>query len=155
MYSKEESAKIRSAFWTTFGKYMHPVPSASGQAVNWINYKTGVKKIRFQLEVENNQAGVSVVLMESNPELIEKMFDVLKMMKEDMNKNQSTEWLVDQKYWKGDKCYKRIFIYHQNVNMYNKQQWPEIISFLKTSMIQLDNAWINYQPVLEMLSDDV
>lgn len=45
MYSKAEKSKIRKDFWTAFGQYMKPVPSAEGTKVNWPNYKTGVKQI--------------------------------------------------------------------------------------------------------------
>ncbi|RZK28608.1 MAG: DUF4268 domain-containing protein, partial [Hymenobacter sp.] len=45
MYSKAEATQLRQAFWTTFGQYMAPVPSAEGWPTNWINYKTGLKHV--------------------------------------------------------------------------------------------------------------
>ncbi|HML58886.1 MAG TPA: DUF4268 domain-containing protein [Ferruginibacter sp.] len=151
MYTKEQASKLRAEFWTTFGRYMQPVPSASGGRVHWVNYKTGVKKIRFALDVENKQATVSVILIETQTPLKEKMFDVLRLMQEEMNSGSSIEWLTDTAYWKNDTCLMRLFAFLPDVNLYNTNHWPQIISFFKAAMIAIDAAWVNYQPVLEMM----
>ena len=49
MYSKAEATQLRQAFWTAFGQYMAPVPSAEGETTNWINYKTGFKHLYFRM----------------------------------------------------------------------------------------------------------
>lgn len=154
MYTKEEAAKLRSTFWTNFGKYMQPVPSAGGGRVHWVNYKTGIKKIRFALDVENKQASVSVVLLETQPALKDKMYEVLLQMKEDMNKRSTIEWLSDKAFWKNDTCLMRIFAFLPGVNIYHMNHWPQMITFFKMAMIDLDEAWIHYQPVLEMMAAD-
>ncbi|MBX2938785.1 MAG: DUF4268 domain-containing protein [Ferruginibacter sp.] len=154
MYTKEEAARLRSEFWTTFGKYMQPVPSASGERVHWVNYKTGVKKIRFVLDVENNQATVSVLLLETQPHVRDTMFEVLQKMMADMNSQSEVEWLADKSFWKNEVCLMRLFTFLPNVNIYNKDHWPQMITFFKSGMIDLDTAWVNYQPVLEMMQQD-
>lgn len=154
MYTKEEAARLRSEFWTTFGKYMQPVPSASGERVHWVNYKTGVKKIRFVLDVENKQATVSVLLLETQPHVRDTMFEVLQKMVVDMNSQSEVEWLVDKSFWKNEVCLMRLFTFLPNVNIYNKDHWPQMITFFKSGMIDLDTAWVNYQPVLEMMQQD-
>lgn len=60
MYSKEEAANLRHEFWIAYGRYMQPVPSASGEAVNWLNYKTGVKGIQFRKDAVQKYAWVAV-----------------------------------------------------------------------------------------------
>ncbi len=45
MFSKQEASQLRKDFWTAFGLYMRPIPSAEGDKINWINYKTGEKDI--------------------------------------------------------------------------------------------------------------
>jgi hypothetical protein len=60
MYSKEQISKLKTQFWTNFGQYMKPVPSASGQPVNWINYKTGIRNIHFKMDADNTSAVIAV-----------------------------------------------------------------------------------------------
>jgi hypothetical protein len=38
---------------------MKPVPSASGQPVNWINYKTGIRNIHFKMDADNTSAVIA------------------------------------------------------------------------------------------------
>lgn len=62
MYSKLDASRLRQDFWTAFGQYMAPVPSAEGLKVNWINYKTGVKNFRFAMDAGTREASVMIVI---------------------------------------------------------------------------------------------
>ena len=63
MYSKAEITRLRQAFWTAFGQYMAPVPSAEGETTNWINYKTGLKHVYFRMQADNRQASIGIELL--------------------------------------------------------------------------------------------
>lgn len=152
MYSKEEAAKIRSEFWTSFGRYMQPVPSASGLPVNWMNYRTGAKSIRFLLDVDRKQAEVSVVL-NATGETKDKMLTVLKQLHEDLNAAGNVEWMMDHNFPKWDKMHTRIFSFLPDVNIYRKELWPDIISFFKSSMIEIDLIWQQHKDIFEMLEE--
>jgi hypothetical protein len=60
MYSKEQSSKLKTQFWTSFGQYMKPVPGATGLPVNWINYKTGIKHVHFKMDADNKTATIGI-----------------------------------------------------------------------------------------------
>ena len=60
MYSKKEISLTRQEFWTAFGQYMAPIPSAGGEKINWINYKTGVKHIYFKMEADQKFASIGL-----------------------------------------------------------------------------------------------
>lgn len=150
MYSKEEAARIRSEFWTNFGRYMQPVPSASCETVNWINYRTGVKSIRFLFDVERKQAEVSIVLIATD-EQKDRMLPVLLEMQSALNRHSEIEWMLDTSFFKWDKMHTRIFSYVEDVNIYRKETWPIIISFFKTAMIQIDYTWQEHKEIMEML----
>lgn len=132
MYSKQEVAAINQAFWLTFGRYMAPVPSASGDRVNWINYKTGVKGIRFTMSVNNKEALAQIFISgdEENRLKIRKIFDLLK---EELNGFEIPE-AVDSM---GSYLESRLV----KVSIFNKEDWPEIISFLKSRIIKFDQFW--------------
>jgi len=66
MYTAEQISKLKSQFWTSFGQYMKPVPSASGGPVNWINYKTGIRNIHFKMEADTTKAVIAIEIAHAN-----------------------------------------------------------------------------------------
>jgi hypothetical protein len=60
MFSKQQTSKLKTQFWTNFGQYMKPVPAASGLLVNWINYKTGIRNIHFKMDADNTKASIAI-----------------------------------------------------------------------------------------------
>ena len=56
MYSRQEASILKQEFWTSFGLYMNPVLSSEGEKINWVNYKTGEKGIRFKMHADNRSA---------------------------------------------------------------------------------------------------
>ena len=60
MYTEKDSSLKRKMFWTRLGQYMTPVPTASGESINWINYKTGVKGISSKTNADTASAYTAV-----------------------------------------------------------------------------------------------
>lgn len=152
MYSKDEAARLRQQFWISFGQYMKPVPSVSGYPVNWINYKTGVKNIFFKMDVDTKKATISIQLSHPDAgirELVFNQFEEFKLMLRN-TVNEDWDWLQDTTDEYG-KTVSQIAITLEKVNIYNQQQWPELISFFKPRIIALDEFWDNVKPVFEDL----
>ncbi len=153
MYSKEEAARLRQEFWIRFGQYMKPVPSASGLPVNWINYKTGVKHIHFKMDVNKKEAVIAIQL--SHPDagvrdLIFNQFEEFKRMFRDVL---NEDWVWQQHAT--DDYGKELSLIYTNlpgVNIYNKEYWPELISFFKPRILALDDFWDSVKPVFVSLS---
>ena len=74
MYTRHQAAIIRQKFWTQFGKYMAPVPSAEGKKINWINYNTGVPDMYFRMNAGKEEAYIGIEIMHNPPALAEKYF---------------------------------------------------------------------------------
>ncbi|RYD80039.1 MAG: DUF4268 domain-containing protein [Sphingobacteriales bacterium] len=153
MYSKEEAAKLRQQFWISFGQYMKPVPAADGYPVNWINYKTGVKHIFFKMDVDTKKAIISIQLSHPDEGIRELFFNQFEEFKTLFASSMGEQW-----HWMQDatdeygKTVSRISTTLENVNIYNKQDWPELISFFKPRLIALDEFWDNVKPVFQNLS---
>ena len=81
MYSKEEAFQIRKKFWTSFGRYMKLQNSASGEEVNWINYKTGIKQLFFKTDVDNKSARIAIEIALKDREMQELMFEQFEVLK--------------------------------------------------------------------------
>jgi hypothetical protein len=153
MYTKEEASKVRQKFWTSFGKYMQPVPSASGEKVNWINYNTGIKGISFKLNADNRKATVTIEISLVDTSLQHKFFDIFANFKNQLPLTTEVDWKMD-KYFISEygKEISHIFTECNNINIFRETDWPTIIAFLKQNMIALDIFWDEYKVAFEIIN---
>ena len=142
MYSKQEASILNQQFWTSFGQYMAPVLNAEGEKINWVNYKTGVKNVRFVLTADNKVAKISLELSHkdtaSQKQDFEKFLQLRRLFEKIMNEKWQWEQAVKDEY---GKTISLIYTTLNNVNVFEKSDWPSIISFFKTRMIALDRFW--------------
>lgn len=142
MFSKEESSNIKQEFWTTFGQYMAPVPSAGEEKVNWINYKTGLKDVHFKMQALKRSAITGIFLLHKDIELQELFYEQFLGNKAFLESLTTKEWswqlhTADE----GGKIISRIFTELPGVSIMNRNDWPAIISFFKQEMMLLDEFW--------------
>ncbi|MDQ8005213.1 MAG: DUF4268 domain-containing protein [Pedobacter sp.] len=152
MFSKEEATRLRQQFWINFGQYMKPIPGAEGLPVNWVNYKTGVKNIFFRMDAEKKHASIAIEIAHPDDGIRELFFEQFQEFKSllESTLNEQWEWLPST----SNAFYKqvaRIECVLPNVSVYNQQQWPDIIAFLKPRIIALDEFWTDVKPVFEDL----
>lgn len=147
MYTKQQASEIRKSFWTKFGQYMRPIPFAGGQKNNWVNYKTGVKGIRFIMDAHASTAIVGIELSGSF-ELRKKYFETFKALTE--NFPEGYTWLLNTKDEHGTQI-SLIAKELTNTKIMNESHWPGLISFFKENILALDSFWAGYKEIFEML----
>ena len=152
MYSRAETAKIRKDFWTAFGQYMKPVPSAEGFRLNWQNYKTGVKDVYFRMKAERGFASIGIEITHRDEELQQLFFEQFEDFKKALEAElgEAWEWKLHTSDGLG-KTISSIEKVKQGVHVMEKDDWPDIISFLKPRIIRLDSFWSNFKPAFEEL----
>lgn len=142
MFTREESSRIRQEFWTTFGKYMSPIPSADGRKINWINYHTGVKDVHFRMNADNKSASVSITMEHPDAGIRELYFEQFLELKALLHDAVGEEWDWTQHGSLPDgKVVSRISTTVSGISVFNKHQWPDLISFFKPRIIALDSFW--------------
>ncbi|MGJ7030048.1 DUF4268 domain-containing protein [Niabella hirudinis] len=142
MYGKNEAALLKKEFWTAFGTYLKPVLNADGQKVNWVNYKTGIKGIYFRTDVTKRAASVAVELTHPGTERRMELFEKLIALKPVFIEIAGSDWLWQTEvYDEEGRPISRILIQQEPVNIFNKSDWPAIISFFKQHLIALDAFW--------------
>jgi len=144
MYTREESSRLRQAFWTTFGRYMNPVPSSEGNKVNWINYHTGVHEVYFRMNADGHEASIAITIEHREAAMQELYFEQFIELKTLLHTELQEEWtwqLHDPR--DPDRIINRIYKTLTDVSVYNKAHWPDLISFLKPRIIALDRFWEN------------
>lgn len=152
MYSKTEAAQLRQAFWTTFGQYMQPVPGAEGLPVNWVNYKTGLKHVYFRLQADNRRATVSIDITHPDAglrELFFEQFGELRLMLEETT-GATWTWQPEATDEYG-KPLSRIYQELTPVSIFNREDWPRLISFFKPRIVALDEFWNTAQYAFDEL----
>lgn len=151
MPSLSSNSAVNQQFWKTFGQYMAPVPSAGGEKINWINYKTGVKHIRFTMQqIEGN---IRIAIELSNPDIIIQMqeFEELSELKREFLKICGEDWIWTKQVSDANgRMFSSISADIKNINILKETDWSAIISFLKPRLIALDNFWNNYKYIFQM-----
>ncbi|MHA6250006.1 DUF4268 domain-containing protein [Pontibacter sp. CAU 1760] len=144
MYKKEQASQLRQAFWTTFGQYIAPHPPADGFKVNWLNYKTGQKHVYFRMHADNRKASIGIELTHPDAELQELYFDQFKELKSILEESvgEEWEWLLHTQDENG-KTISKIQKEIGPVNVFNQDDWPQLIGFFKPRLIALDEFWSN------------
>ena len=146
MYTKEEASKLKEAFWTAFGKYLAPVPSAEGLKINWVNYKTGIRNIKFFMDGDTKKASVGIKLFHDDPDIQELVFEEFVKLKPQIEEYLQDEWSWILHVTDGnEKFISRIYKELPGVNLFNQDDWPAIISFLKPRIIALDAFWCDWK----------
>lgn len=142
MYSKQEAARLRKDFWTSFGQYMRPLPGAGGEPVNWLNYKTGIRHLYFRMDAGNRQAGIAIELHHPDTLVREQYYGQLLQVKAVLQEETGEEWQWEPAVTDEDgKPVSRIGITLPGVNIFHRDDWPRIISFLKPRILALDRLW--------------
>jgi Domain of unknown function (DUF4268) len=141
MYTKEQSSKLKTQFWTNFGQYMKPVPGASGLPVNWINYKTGIRNIHFKMDADNTKAVIAIEI--SHPKEEERLhyYNQFVSLKKLLASTTTFNWQWNETVETDHKIISSISQQLDDVNILEQSDWPAIISFLKPRIIALDAFW--------------
>lgn len=120
---------------------MQPILSSEGERVNWINYKTGAKHIYFRMDAAKG-ASIAIEITHTDPELQQEYFQRFVQLQTLFNETVGAEW-----NWESDvkdengRSISSIYTEISNVNIFNKADWPALISFFKPRIIALDEFW--------------
>jgi Domain of unknown function (DUF4268) len=150
MYTKQEASAIKRKFWTAFGLYMKPVPSAWHEKVNWLNYKTGIKDVYFRMHADTNLARISIELTHGDPMIRQIFFDHFTAMKGMLHSTLGEEWdWIPEAFDEWGKAVGLIQSEISGVNLMEEKSWPGLIGFFKPRLIALDSFWGDVKDSME------
>jgi hypothetical protein len=152
MYSKQEASRLRQEFWTAFGQYMLPIPSADGERVNWINYKTGEKHIAFRMDADNKKASIAIELSHKDEGIRQLYFEQFHVFRNLLHQTANEEWIWEPQGTTSDgRSVSRIFQQLDGVSVFKKEDWPSLIAFFKSGLQTLDAFWSQIKYSFEAL----
>lgn len=154
MYSKAEVSQLRQAFWTAFGQYMAPVLSAEDLPTNWINYKTGLKGVRFAMQADSRRASIAIELTQADAGVRELFFEQFVELQHLLHEElgEAWRWELHAQNEHGQPV-ARIYQELAPANVFNRDDWPALISFFKPRLIALDAFWSGAQYAFEELRE--
>ena len=154
LYSKAEASQLRQAFWTVFGQYMAPVLSAEGDPTNWINYKTGLKGVSFRLHADARRASIAIELTQPDAGVRELFFEQFLELKALLHETLGEAWRWEpQATNEHGQPLGRIYQELAPVNLFERDDWPALISFFKPRLVALDAFWSEAQYAFAGLAD--
>ena len=150
MYTQQEASAIKRKFWTTFGIYMKPVPSAWQEKVNWLNYKTGIKDVFFRLHADHKLARICIEITHKDPMIRWIFYDHFTAMRTMLHDALGEEWRwIEDTEDELGKPLAAICMEVTEVNVMDEKSWPSIISFFKPRFIALDAFWGDVKDSME------
>ena len=146
MYTREQASQLRQLFWTTLGQYLAPIPSSEGLKVNWLNYKTGIKNVFFRMQADQKTASIGIAITHPDIEIQQMFFEQFQALKFMLAEATGEEWewalhTTDENNQIISRIYKEISL----VNVFNREDWPQLISFFKPRIMALDQFWSDAQ----------
>ena len=127
MFSREESAKMRQEFWTSFGKSFPR---------KWILYQTKIKGLSFKFNFDTKKA---MVLMEIEGSLEHRIRDFLPNM----------VYAESYKLENGKEV-SCVFVEKMGMCIHNRETWQEAMLFLNENMIKMEDFWGEYEDFFRM-----
>ncbi|MCH5718811.1 DUF4268 domain-containing protein [Niabella hibiscisoli] len=133
MYSKSEASNIKKEFWTKFGLYMKPVKNAEHLTINWINYKTGIRHIYFRMDASKREATIAIEIKHPDAASRALVYEQMELLKGYLEGVLGESWIWQPNFYDEDgSSASRIFMQLEGVNVFDKEHWPVIISFLRS-----------------------
>lgn len=153
MYTRQQASQIKQQFWTVFGKYMSPVLSAGGEKINWINYKTGVRFIHFKMDVNKDTACIGIEIIKKDPVVAKQLYEKFMLLQDGLEQSLGEKWICEpHSIDEYGLPLSRIVCQLPGVSVFNQTHWPQIISFLKPRIINLDNFWCHHKMIFELIA---
>ena len=143
MFSKEESARLRKEFWTSFGKSFPR---------KWLLYNTKIKGVAFKFLADRKKAMVCFDF-ENPDELTNLMYYDQMLSLKSLLENEIPEVIFDNNYeLENGKVIHRIYIPHQQkFSIYNKNTWRDCYEFFYETMSKFELFFLEYEDFIKSI----
>lgn len=141
MFSREESAKMRQEFWTSFGKSFPR---------KWILYQTKIKGLSFKFSFDTKKAMVMMEIEGSLEHRI-KYFEKMQSLQDILARDYLPEVVYAESYeLENGKEVSCIFVEKMGVSIHNRGTWQEAMLFLNKNMSKMEDFWREYEDFFRM-----
>ncbi|MDT2812688.1 MAG: DUF4268 domain-containing protein [Acetivibrionales bacterium] len=138
---KQTRYAVRLKFWAELLQTMNErsdlFKNVSPSKDNWLGCGSGYSGISYSFVITNNFARIELWIIGRSKEENKAIFDDILLKKEKIESS-----FGDQLDWqrRDDGKGSRIAYWLRDVNVFNEEDWPEMIEFLTTNMIKFENS---------------
>jgi len=142
MFSKEESAQLRTEFWTSFGKSFPR---------KWLLYNTKIKGFNFKFAANKKQALVCLDIESTYKTKNELLYLQVLELKNILTEDYLPDVIFDELYvLDNGKIIHRIYVeYNGTFNIHNKNTWQNAYVFFKEAMNQFEEFYELYEDFIK------
>lgn len=149
MYTREEAKQIRLEFWDRFEKYSALRRRQKGKPSKFIMNKTGIRQLKLKFDFDTNRAIVGIDIETRNLDKRIELFGKLEELRSLLEKELGTELNWELEYFlPTGKSISRISLTKSNVNIYDKETWPEVFPFFYKNMMIFEAFFEEYREYL-------
>lgn len=141
MFSKEESAKLRKEFWTSFGKSFPK---------KWLLYNTKIKGFSFKFVADRKKAMVCLDI-ENPEELINLLYFDKMISLKSLLENELPRIIFNDDYeLESGKKIHRIYVpFEGKFSVYNKNTWRDCFEFYMETMPKFETFFFEYEDFIK------
>ena len=141
MFSKDEAAKLRKEFWTSFGKSFPR---------KWLLYNTKVKGLAFKFVADRKRAMVCLDL-ENSDELTNMLYyDQLLSLKTLLEAALPEVIFNDCYKLDNGKIIRRIYVpFERKFSIHNKNTWRDCFEFFVATMPKFELFFHEYEAIIK------
>lgn len=138
MFSKEESAKIRQEFWTSFGKSFPR---------KWLLYNTKIKGLSLKFAADRKKALVCLDLEHPDNIFNELLFEQLSSLRKIIASEYLPEIIFDSTFEldNGKQIYRIYVPFEKKFSIHNKNTWRDCYEFFVETMNQFELFFFEYE----------
>ncbi|PRZ01741.1 uncharacterized protein DUF4268 [Marinilabilia salmonicolor] len=151
MFSKEEAKELRLEFWQKLSNRTRRLPGQKGRKRLWIGDNTGIKGLDLRFDVGREKIIVALEINKKKEEDRLALYEKLEAAKELFEREFEGPLIWDFAYTKDngrDVC--RVYV-EQPGDMYVRETWPEIFTFMIDRMIRLEKAFLEVKDYLKYM----
>ncbi len=149
MFSKEEAKQLRLEFWQKLGNKTRRLPGQKGRKRLWIMENTGIKGLDLRFDVGREKIIVALEINIKKEEQRLALYEKLESTKSLFEEAFGESLIWDFAYTKDngrEVC--RVYT-EQPGDMYKKETWTEIFTFMIDKMIRMEKAFLEVKDYLK------
>ncbi len=156
MLSKEESKNIRQAFWEGFTKYSAPKRKRMGRPKTWVMQNTGIKAVDLKFHIDEKMASVSIDVVSKSIDSRVAYWNKFLGLKTLLDTEFNNELIWDDMFaLETGKDIIRIAMIKEQVNIFDRNCWPDVYSFFFKQMIKFEDWLEYYKDIIKVNQQDL
>ncbi len=149
MFSKEEAKNLRLEFWHRLDNRSRKLPGQKGEVRKWILDNTGIKGIDLRFDVDREKATVAIEINHRDEDRRLILYAKLDACKNIFESTFGSSLIWDLAYQKNEGQHVSRAYVEMDGDIYQQEQWPEMIKFLVNNMVHLEEAFLEVKDFLK------